>query len=548
MDHAIGDPGGNSKVDWREWGPASFEAASEDHRPVLLSLSAPWCSACHEMDAETYGEPRIAAHVGDSFVPVRVNVDRRPRVRDRYAMGGFPTTTFLTPDGRVLATAGYLDEDSMRETLGNVRDLWEEEGASAGTLPPALRDAEPPSGAVSDEIERYLAGRLNESEDSTHGGWGGDPKLPMPRTIEFALKRDREAALRALDAIESNLEDEAGGFFRYAEGADWSEPSREKLLEVNAGLARAFANAYLYTGEDAYRETADRTVEYLTTTLWTGEGFAGSEIGGASEAVDGSESAGEDGGFAGRAIDETVFANRNAMAVDALLTYHAYTDDERARDYAERALCTLRTDLLEDGTPVHYHDGEQAGPRGLLGDAAHLLAALTSAREVLGADTLEEARRLADATIESLFDDHGFRDGPLDGPALLDRPLWPIDDNYELAGALLDLHALTGVDRYREVARDAIGAFAGAPDRLGVRVAGYGTVAARIVGPAMRIDVGTPAGSDLHRAALRVADHEKVVVPDVDDLDGTARVVIGDSVSEPAETPGTLMKLVAAHV
>jgi hypothetical protein len=236
------------------------------------------------------------------------------------------------------------------------------------------------------------------------------------------------------------------------------------------------------------------------------------------------------------------------MAVDALLTYHAYTDDERAREYANRALERLRSDLLEDGVPVHYREAGETGSRGRLADAAQILAALTTAREVTGADTLGVARTLAEATIDRLGDDRGFVDGPVTGPALLDRPLRPIDDNYELAAALLDLHALTGADRYREAARDAIEAFAGARDRLGVQVAGYGSVAARLVGPTLRIEVGTLAGSDLHRAALRVGDHEKVVVPDVEALAGTARVVVGERTSDPVSTPAALAERVAELV
>ncbi|MFW5920079.1 MAG: DUF255 domain-containing protein, partial [Halanaeroarchaeum sp.] len=367
MDHATGD----SKVDWREWGPEPFEYAAVADRPVLLSLSASWCSSCLEMDAETYGEPRIAARVGDSFVPIRVDVDRNPRVRDRYNMGGFPTTAFLSPDGTVLAATGYLDADEMRTTLDRVEERWDEDGSSAGTVPRVLEDADPPSGEVTGEIEAFLAGRLSETFDREHGGWGEGAKFPAPRTVEFALKREREEARRTLDAIGRNLQDDDGGFFRYAAEPDWSDPSREKLLDANAALVRAFSNAYLSTGEAAYRRAVERGIEYLTTVLWTGEAFGG------SEQIDGD----------GRTVDPTVFADRNGMAVDALLTYHAYTDDERTRRYARRTLDHLRSELLEDGVPVHYRDGTETGPRGLLADAAQVLAALTTAREVLGVDT-----------------------------------------------------------------------------------------------------------------------------------------------------------------
>jgi len=35
-------------------------------------------------------------------VAVRVDNDRRPDINERYNMGGWPTTAFLTPDGDVL--------------------------------------------------------------------------------------------------------------------------------------------------------------------------------------------------------------------------------------------------------------------------------------------------------------------------------------------------------------------------------------------------------------------------------------------------------------
>jgi uncharacterized protein YyaL (SSP411 family) len=84
-------------VDWRGWGAESFAEAAERGVPVLLSLTATWCSGCHEMDRETYADPRVAAAVRDGYVPVRVDVDRHPRVRERYNMGGFPSTVFCTP-------------------------------------------------------------------------------------------------------------------------------------------------------------------------------------------------------------------------------------------------------------------------------------------------------------------------------------------------------------------------------------------------------------------------------------------------------------------
>jgi hypothetical protein len=58
------------------------------------------------------------------------------------------------------------------------------------------------------------------------------------------------------------------------------------------------------------------------------------------------------------------------------------------------------------------------------------------------------------------------------------------------------------------------------------------------------VAVGDAVGSDLHRAALRIADHEKVVVPEATDApEGTA--VVRGSDATPAETPSELMDVVA---
>lgn len=537
----------STRVEWRSWGPEAFAEAERTATPILLSLTATWCGACHEMDARTYAEPAIAANINDSFVPIRVDVDRHPRVRERYNMGGFPTTAFLTPQGELLTGATYLGPDGMRQVVDRIRELWSEKGASAGRIPRALADEPTPAGELSERIEEHIAGQLSEQFDPHHGGWGTEAKFPMPRTIEFALKRERQQALQTLDAIAQHLHDTVdGGFFRFATSGDWSDVRYEKTLDTNAALLRAFANAYLYTGDEAYREPAARTVDYLTDTLWTGIAIGGSQGPGQGAAYY-SLSADERADHDSPRSDLTVFAGGNALAVDALLTYYSYTDDETARTYAERILAALEGELVEtdSGVVTHYRTGEETGETHLLEDAAHVVNGWTRAHQVLGDSRYSTvARRVADEAVDVLHDDGAFRDGPARGEGLCDRPLYPIDSGVELADGLLDLAVLTGEPRYRELATAAIEAFAGAWDRIGVQVAGYGSVAARLTNGDLVVDVGGPAGSDLHRAALRIADHQTVVVPEADGVDaGTARLRNRDL--PPASTPDELLARVS---
>jgi hypothetical protein len=523
-------------VDWRGWGEESFAEAHERDAPVLLSLTASWCGACHEMDRETYAEPRVAAVIRDGYVPVRVDVDRHPRVRERYNMGGFPSTVFCTPDGEVLTGATYLGPDGMKQVLDRVRDTWNERGREAGTVPRALAGDPTPAGTVSDAIEEHLTGQLQSQFDPDFGGWGTDAKFPLPETIEFALKRERHQALSTLDVVERNLFDDVdGGFYRYAGSRDWSDVEHEKLLATNAALTRAYANGYLYTGDERYRDAALATVDFLTSDLWTGRAVGGS-LGPAEESD--YYSAAERTDEAPPRRDRTMFAGDNGLAAEAFLTTAAYTDDEDTRAAGRQVLDYLDDELVDDGVVTRYRDGDETGERGLLEDHARVAAGFCRAEQVLG-EGVETAERVVDHAIETLHDDGSFRDGPLAGAGLVDRPLRPIDGNVEISEACLDLAALTGEERYRDVARETVASFAGATERFGVQVAGYGSVAARLCRPDLVIDV--PQGSDLHRAALRVADHEKVVVPD--DRAG-ATVRLGEE-RRRATTPEELMSAVS---
>ena len=521
-------------VDWRAWGADAFDHAEARTKPLLLYLTAPWCVACSEMDSVTFSEPRLAAHVGEGFVPVRVDADRHPRVRERYNMGGFPSTVFTTPGGEVMTGATYLGPDGFRGILDSVRGTWDAKGTDAGQVPRALQDPEPPVGEVTAEIEAHMVEQVAASFDEEFGGWGQGGKFPLPRTIEFAAKRDRDRATRTLEAVHAHLHDTYdGGFYRYTERRDWSGLHREKLLDENAAILRAFVAGYLYTGKETYREAAESGADYLSTTLWTGEAFAGSQAGGDYFTLEPTDREEADPPH----VDPTVFADRNGLAADAMLRLHAVTDAGAPRRYAERALDHVLDELVDDGRITHYRDGEETGESGLLVDAARLLAGLTTAVQVTGEERyLEAARAVADETVDLQAADGAFLDGVPEGPGLLDRPLRPLDTNVECADALIDLAYLADEPRYREAAGGALSAFAGAADRMGVEVAAYAAACARHHYDPLVIET-PPAGSDLHRAALRVADHEKVVVPGDRE---TAVVRRGDERSAPARDPDEL--------
>src|SRR5436309_6600311 len=95
-------------IQWVGWGDEALSHAHALGRPMLLSLTARWCHACHRMDEETWEDPGVAAAVERATVPVRVDADARPDVYGRYHLGGLPSTALLTGDGEFVRGGTFL--------------------------------------------------------------------------------------------------------------------------------------------------------------------------------------------------------------------------------------------------------------------------------------------------------------------------------------------------------------------------------------------------------------------------------------------------------
>src|SRR5207244_4496149 len=113
-------PNRADEIKWRPWSQASFDEAKALDRPILLSISAVWCHWCHVMDETTYSNQGVIDMVNSEYLPIRVDNDVRPDINQRYNMGGWPTTAFLTPTGDILTGATYLPPEQMAGALGRV--------------------------------------------------------------------------------------------------------------------------------------------------------------------------------------------------------------------------------------------------------------------------------------------------------------------------------------------------------------------------------------------------------------------------------------------
>ncbi|PKB78876.1 MAG: hypothetical protein BZY88_16265, partial [SAR202 cluster bacterium Io17-Chloro-G9] len=184
------NPNQAAHIDWLPWSSAAFEQAQTANKPVLLSISAVWCYWCHVMDETTYSDSGVAKFLNDHFVAVRVDSDQRPDINARYNVGGWPTTAFLTGHGGIIGGATYLPPDQFLAMAAEIQQAYAEDRPRLYELAREMhrhrrdmagRTAAGPDveeGLV-DQVARVVAGAY----DVANGGFGNEPKFPIPQII-----------------------------------------------------------------------------------------------------------------------------------------------------------------------------------------------------------------------------------------------------------------------------------------------------------------------------------------------------------------------------
>ncbi|MBL8744186.1 MAG: DUF255 domain-containing protein, partial [Myxococcales bacterium] len=98
--------------DWYPYAPESFARAKQEGKLILLDGAAEWCHWCHVMDATTYRDPEVGRILKERFITIRIDVDARPDLAERYGEWGWPATIIMNADAVELGKLrGYLPKD-----------------------------------------------------------------------------------------------------------------------------------------------------------------------------------------------------------------------------------------------------------------------------------------------------------------------------------------------------------------------------------------------------------------------------------------------------
>jgi uncharacterized protein len=448
-------------IAWLPWSGAAFARARTEGKPVLLSIAPSWCRNSYEMDRSSFADSGVVARVDRRYVAIRVDADRRPDICERYSLGGWPTTAFLTPDGEVLGGGTYVERDRLADVLDRVADAFLARrlpavARSGKGLPTGARTAKVGSAPREGENPPTIAELIDQvdaSFDDEHGGFGEAPKFPHAAPVHLALalfreegsERHRDIAIRTLDAMGwSPLHDDRdGGFFRYSRNRDWSAPEQEKLLDVNAAMLGLYVDAFETLQLSRYAERAEDVLRYVQT--WLADpvdgGWAGSQRADPDYYV-GPATGGAVATVAAPPVDRTLYTGWNAAMASAALRAGRVMTDTALSEFAIRSLERIAELCYQPGGGMaHYHD-RAPRVRGLLADQIAMADAELDAFEATGDVTYRMlAEELVLHALRTLWDESGggFFDrtaDPVGDIGFMREPLKPFAANCAAARVL----------------------------------------------------------------------------------------------------------------
>ena len=523
----------NEGILWLEWGDEAFKRAESEDKPIILSISAAWCHWCHVMYNTTYADPRIIEEINREYIPVSVDTDHRPDINERYNMGGWPSTVFLTSGGDILTGGTYLPPDHMLNALQSVARFYREERPGIYLDIQKRKSAEKATAMgiaeekpVIQDIEELI--RFNF--DKKMGGFGTEPKFPHIDALLFALRHgfihdDQELieiAEKTLDIIgNSAIYDKVdGGFFRYSTTRDWSVPHYEKMLEDNAGFLRLYTEAFQAIGKEAYKKKAEDIIRYLMDTLYDSE----------KACFCGSQDADEDyysKNLSARkempspSIDKTIYTNWNAEVAESLMYAGAVFERSDLINTGMGVLQNLMEISFDSEGNIYHYFTDDKHLKGLLVDYIGVIRASLVAASINGEKYLvDRASRMVDSVARTLWDkdEGGFYDIPdsIGNNGELNKRLKPFLSNSKMVQALCSLFFVTADESLRKKAEAILNNYAESYRNYNISASVYAQAFAMAKTPPVIFTVAgsidEPETKNLLREAFRFYYPGKAVV------------------------------------
>ncbi|NOQ31854.1 MAG: DUF255 domain-containing protein [Helicobacteraceae bacterium] len=279
-------------IEWEAWNEDSLERAKKEHKPIFLSIGYSTCHWCHVMAKESFEDEEVAELLNNYFIPIKVDREELPHLDSYYQelhqkiihrSGGWPLTSILTEDAKPFFVGTYIPKttDSMQEGLmellpkihAKYKNNKSKIKKQAEAIASIMSKKEVPSEFDNKKLNGItLFSSVQKQYDYVFSGFSKIKKFPEASKIKLLLTLgelgNNKATAMALDVLRTmalgGIYDQVdGGFFRYANDAEWIIPHFEKMLYNQAELLPLYLKAYQITNDILYKNIIFETIQML---------------------------------------------------------------------------------------------------------------------------------------------------------------------------------------------------------------------------------------------------------------------------------------------
>jgi len=407
--YTMSNPQKNNLLKWYSWDKTALEKAKYENRAIFLFITDPSSQWVQKMEENSFNDPIIIELLNERFISIKVNKNEHPDMERYYQrvyklmnreITGSPLSLFLTANLEPFYAGGYLPHKDINDQLkleSLLRVISKKYITDYTTLESkgqeVLSFIDPQEQSIEatklnltimDTIQKHTESLL----DREFGGFTKAPKFPNASTLELLLDvyelRGEPSILEAVtltldNMMSSNFHDKKyGGFYHYAKDVAWQEPYEVKTTYDNAQLSKLYLRAYQTTQNEAYREVAFETLDFMLASRKDSKLFA--------------------------LENEAIITSWNALMVQAL--FLASKSEEKYRVDALETLEALLSELYVSGTLYHTKKpNEQATTKAFLEDYANLGETLIEAyQNSLDESFLIMAIQFANLLIEQYYE------------------------------------------------------------------------------------------------------------------------------------------------
>ncbi|GAA3556558.1 thioredoxin domain-containing protein [Snuella lapsa] len=289
----------HNPVDWHPWNENTLNKAKEENKLILISVGYAACHWCHVMEHESFEDSLVAQVMNKNFVNIKVDREERPDVDQVYmnavqlmtGSGGWPMNVVALPDGRPVWGGTYFKKEQWMDALNQISKLYSEKPEKlleyADKLEQGIKALDMVTLNTDEPVfeTQFIADAIDnwsKQFDHNDGGLNRAPKFMMPNNYHFLLRyafQNNDKAL--LDYVNITLTKMAyggvfdhvgGGFSRYSVDRIWHVPHFEKMLYDNGQLVSLYADAYLITKNELYKDIVAQTLDYVKEEMTTKNG------------------------------------------------------------------------------------------------------------------------------------------------------------------------------------------------------------------------------------------------------------------------------------